>query len=77
MTKVNRSFCVANGPYVHIWAFFVLVGRMSGTFFMSYFKPARLLGLYALMCCLLLPVVTATLGGLLLLHLRYRLFYVD
>lgn len=38
------------------------VGRLSGSWFMQYFQPSKLLGFYALMCVLLLPFVSAGLG---------------
>lgn len=39
-----------------------MVGRISGSFLMSYFKPTRLLAFYALMCVLLLPIVSLSMG---------------
>ena len=39
-----------------------MVGRVSGSFLMSYFKPTRLLAFYALMCVLLLPIVSLSMG---------------
>jgi FHS family L-fucose permease-like MFS transporter len=68
-------FDVSYGPYfLSIGFALFMVGRMSGSFLMSYFKPARMLGLYALMCCLLLPVVSANLGWASIIAL-YSIFF--
>lgn len=68
-------FDVAYGPYfLSIGFALFMVGRMSGSFLMSYFKPSRMLGLYSLMCCLLLPVVTANLGWTSIIAL-YGIFF--
>jgi FHS family L-fucose permease-like MFS transporter len=39
-----------------------MVGRISGSFLMSYFKPTHLLAFYALMCVMLLPIVSLSMG---------------
>jgi len=39
-----------------------MIGRMLGSYLMKFLKPSKLLAIYALMCCLLLPVVTANIG---------------
>jgi len=38
------------------------IGRLSGSWFMQYFKPTKILAFYSLMCVLLLPIVSAGLG---------------
>jgi MFS transporter, FHS family, L-fucose permease len=39
-----------------------MLGRVSGSWIMRYAKPTTILGIYATMCCLLLPVVSLSLG---------------
>jgi len=41
-----------------------MVGRFSGTFFMRYIKPAKLLSLYSLICILLLAMALLTKGNI-------------
>ena len=41
-----------------------MVGRFSGTFFMRYIKPAKLLSLYSLICVILLTVALLAKGNL-------------
>ncbi len=40
-----------------------MLGRFTGTFFMKYIRPEKLLGLYAIICMLLLAVATFASGG--------------
>ena len=40
-----------------------MVGRFSGTFFMKYMKPAKLLSLYSLVCVILLTIALLTRGS--------------
>jgi FHS family L-fucose permease-like MFS transporter len=54
-----------------------MVGRMSGSYFMRFYKPTKLLALYALMCCLLLPVVSAGLGWGSLISLYAVFFFMS
>jgi MFS transporter, FHS family, L-fucose permease len=77
VTDVNQKvhFDVNNGPYfLSIGFALFMVGRMSGSFLMKFFKPTKLLALYALMCCLLLPAVTANLGWVSIIAL-YGIFF--
>jgi MFS transporter, FHS family, L-fucose permease len=68
-------FDESNGPYfLSIGFALFMVGRMSGSYLMSFFKPARMLSLYALMCCLLLPLVSANLGWVSIISL-YGIFF--
>ena len=65
VTDVNQNphFDVAYGPYfLSIGFALFMIGRMSGSFLMKRFEPTKLLALYALMCCLLLPVVSMGAG---------------
>jgi len=77
VTDVNQKvhFDVNNGPYfLSIGFALFMIGRMSGSFLMKYYKPTRLLAIYALLCCLLLPVVTANLGWVSIIAL-YGIFF--
>lgn len=40
-----------------------MIGRFSGTFFMRYMKPAKLLSLYSLICVILLTIALVTQGN--------------
>ena len=51
------------GPYfLSIGFALFMIGRMTGSYFMSFIKPTRLLTIYSLACCLLLPVVSGRFG---------------
>jgi FHS family L-fucose permease-like MFS transporter len=54
-----------------------MIGRMSGSFLMRFYKPTRMLAVYALMCCLLLPVVSAGLGWVSLISLYGVFFFMS
>lgn len=68
-------FNVENGPYFLSVGFLLfMIGRMLGSYLMSYFKPTKMLAIYALICCLLLPVVTLNVGWLSIIAL-YAIFF--
>jgi FHS family L-fucose permease-like MFS transporter len=74
----NPHFDVANGPYfLSIGFALFMVGRMSGSFLMRRFEPTKLLALYALMCCLLLPVVSIGAGWISLIALYGVFFFMS
>ena len=80
VTDVNQNphFDVAYGPYfLSIGFALFMIGRMSGSFFMKYVKPTRLLAVYALICCLLLPVVSLSLGWISLIALYGVFFFMS
>jgi MFS transporter, FHS family, L-fucose permease len=80
VTDVNQNphFDVAYGPYfLSIGFALFMIGRMSGSFLMRIIKPAKLLGLYALMCCLLLPVVSMGAGWISLIALYGVFFFMS
>jgi FHS family L-fucose permease-like MFS transporter len=54
-----------------------MVGRMSGSYLMKSFKPTRMLATYALICCLLLPLVSAGLGWISLISLFGVFFFMS
>jgi FHS family L-fucose permease-like MFS transporter len=80
VTDVNQNphFDVASGPYfLSIGFALFMIGRMSGSFLMRYIVPTKLLGFYALMCCLLLPVVSIGIGWTSLIALYGVFFFMS
>jgi len=74
----NPHFDVAYGPYfLSIGFVLFMVGRMSGSFMMKVFEPTKLLSLYALLCCLLLPVVSMRAGWVSLIALYGVFFFMS
>jgi FHS family L-fucose permease-like MFS transporter len=74
----NPHFDVAYGPYfLSIGFALFMIGRMSGSFIMRYFVPTKLLAFYALMCCLLLPVVSIGAGWISLIALYGVFFFMS
>lgn len=60
---MHPSFDVQYGPYFLSLGFFLfMMGRFSGSALMKHFKPSRLLASYALLICVLLPIVSLKLG---------------
>ena len=54
-----------------------MIGRMSGSYFMGYIKPSRILALYSILCILLLPVVSLKMGWLSLIALYAVFFFMS
>jgi FHS family L-fucose permease-like MFS transporter len=54
-----------------------MIGRMSGSYLMRSFKPTRMLAAYALICVLLLPLVSAGLGWVSLISLFGVFFFMS
>jgi MFS transporter, FHS family, L-fucose permease len=80
VTDVNMTphFDVANGPYfLSIGFALFMIGRMSGSYIMRFFVPTKLLAFYALMCCLLLPVVSIGAGWISLIALYGVFFFMS
>ena len=80
VTDVNQNphFDVAYGPYfLSIGFVLFMIGRMSGSFLMRVFEPTKLLSIYALMCCLLLPVVSIRAGWISLIALYGVFFFMS
>lgn len=74
----NPHFDVAYGPYfLSIGFVLFMIGRMSGSFMMRAFEPTKLLSIYALMCCLLLPVVSIRAGWISLIALYGVFFFMS
>jgi len=80
VTDENQTphFDKANGPFFLAFGFALfMIGRLSGSYLMRFFKPARILANYALMCCLLLPLVSAGLGWISLISLYGVFFFMS
>jgi len=71
-------FANSTGPwFLSIGFALFMVGRMSGSFIMGYFKPARILALYTICICLLLPVVAGGYGWASLISLYCVFFFMS
>ncbi len=71
----HPHFDVKNGPYfLSIGFALFMIGRMSGSYLMGFFKPARILALYSGLCILLLPVVSLNMGWFSIISL-YGIFF--
>jgi MFS transporter, FHS family, L-fucose permease len=80
VTDVNQQphFDVAHGPYfLSIGFALFMIGRMSGSYIMKFLEPKKLLAVYALMCCLLLPVVSIRAGWISLIALYGVFFFMS
>jgi FHS family L-fucose permease-like MFS transporter len=80
VTDENQTphFDKANGPlFLAIGFALFMIGRMSGSYFMRFFKPTKMLAIYALLCCLLLPLVSAGLGWTSLISLYGVFFFMS
>ncbi|MDE3058869.1 MAG: sugar MFS transporter [Bacteroidota bacterium] len=67
ITDENQQphFDKAYGPYFLATGFALfMVGRMSGSYIMSFVKPVKLLALYSAACCMLLFIVSGRFGWL-------------
>jgi FHS family L-fucose permease-like MFS transporter len=80
VTDVNQEphFDVSKGPYfLSIGFALFMIGRMSGSFMMRNTAPTKLLSLYSLICCLLLPVVSIGAGWISLIALYGVFFFMS
>jgi MFS transporter, FHS family, L-fucose permease len=74
----NPHFSKDSGPiFLAIGFALFMIGRMSGSYLMRFFKPANILAIYALMCCILLPFVSANLGWISLISLYIVFFFMS
>jgi len=71
----NPHFDVQYGPYfLSIGFALFMIGRMSGSFLMSFFKATNILAIYSIIAIALLPVVSLNLGWVSLIAL-YVIFF--
>ena len=74
----NPHFDVRNGPYfLSIGFALFMIGRMSGSYIMSYIKPARILALNSGLSILLLPIVSLNMGWVSLISLYSVFFFMS
>lgn len=77
-TNQEPHFDKDSGPiFLAIGFALFMIGRMSGSYFMRFFKPSKILAIYALLCCVLLPVVSAGLGWTSLIALYAVFFFMS
>ncbi len=75
---MHPRFDVKYAPYFLSLGFLLfMIGRISGSAMMKYFRPTRMLALYTLMCCLLLPVVAVEFGWMSLIALYGVFFFMS
>lgn len=75
---MNPHFEVKDAPYFLSFGFLLfMIGRISGSALMKYFKPTRMLALYSLIVCLLLPVVSLEFGWTSLIALYGVFFFMS
>lgn len=77
LTDKNQPihFNTLYGPYLLSIGFALfMIGRMSGSYMMKFFKPSNMLAFYAIMCVLLLPLVSINMGWVSIISL-YAIFF--
>lgn len=75
---MHPRFDIKYGPYFLSLGFLLfMLGRISGSALMKYFKPAKMLAFYAIAVCLLLPVVALKLGWASLIALYAVFFFMS
>lgn len=75
---MHPHFDVENAPYFLSFGFLLfMIGRISGSALMKYFKPTRMLALYSLVICILLPIVATEFGWLSLISLYGVFFFMS
>jgi MFS transporter, FHS family, L-fucose permease len=80
LTDSNQPihFDVAIGPYLLSIGFALfMIGRMSGSFLMKFYKPAQMLALYSLVCVILLPLVSLNIGWISIIALFGIFFFMS
>lgn len=74
----ETHFDASNGPiFLSIGFALFMIGRMSGSYMMTFIKPTRLLTIYSLMCVLLLPVVSMSLGWISIIAIYLIFFFMS
>lgn len=75
---MHPHFDVQSAPYFLSFGFLLfMIGRISGSALMKYFKPTRMLALYSLAICLLLPVVALEFGWVSLVAIYGVFFFMS
>jgi FHS family L-fucose permease-like MFS transporter len=75
---MHPRFDVKYAPYFLSLGFFLfMLGRISGSAMMKYFKPTKMLALYSLAICILLPIVSLEFGWVSLIALYGVFFFMS
>jgi FHS family L-fucose permease-like MFS transporter len=76
--NMHPRFDVKYAPYFLSLGFLLfMIGRFSGSNLMRFFKPAKMLALYSLAVCILLPIVSLELGWISLIALYGVFFFMS
>jgi FHS family L-fucose permease-like MFS transporter len=75
---MHPRFDVEYAPYFLSLGFLLfMIGRFSGSALMRYFKPTKMLALYSLTICILLPIVSLEFGWVSLIALYGVFFFMS
>jgi FHS family L-fucose permease-like MFS transporter len=75
---MHPRFDVKYAPYFLSLGFLLfMLGRFSGSALMRYFKPTKMLALYSLIICILLPIVSLEFGWVSLIALYGVFFFMS
>ncbi len=75
---MHPRFDVQYAPYFLSLGFLLfMLGRFSGSALMRYFKPTKMLALYSLIICILLPIVSLEFGWVSLIALYGVFFFMS
>jgi len=74
----NPHFDIQSGPYFLSVGFALfMIGRMSGSYLMSVFKPANILATYSILSIAMLPIVSLNMGWVSLIALYATFFFMS
>lgn len=74
----NPHFDIQYGPYfLSIGFALFMIGRMSGSYLMSIFKPTKILATYSILSIAMLPIVSLNMGWLSLIALYATFFFMS
>lgn len=74
----NPRFDIQYGPYfLSIGFALFMIGRMSGSYIMSIYKPTSILAVYSILSIALLPVVSMNMGWISLISLYLIFFFMS
>lgn len=74
----NPHFDIQYGPYfLSIGFALFMIGRMSGSYLMSVFKPTKILATYSILSIAMLPIVSLNMGWVSLIALYVTFFFMS
>jgi len=74
----NPHFDIQYGPYfLSIGFALFMIGRMSGSYLMSVFKPTKILATYSILSIAMLPIVSLNMGWVSLIALYITFFFMS